>query len=165
MTPAHRRYFAIEMAIAAVINAILSAAFTFVVFGGYSHIAVAGMRGIAIDAAPQSFMITLMSCVVPTLLARRRVASGTVTLMTPAYGLPRRLAVRAVVLATAVAGLAVVIQAIVLPWSGDSWSFQYLLAFKCVYGALLGSGIAAFSIRFALGEATSGRPVSCVEDQ
>lgn len=152
MTPAHRRYFAIEMAIAAVINAVLSAGFVFLVFGGQDRVTVLGLSGLVVDAAPQSFMVALMSCLVPTLLTRRRVAAGAVAPMPRVFDVSRRLAVRAFVLAATTAILAVAVQAVLLPRFGQVWSFRCVLAFKCVYGAFVGAGIAALSIRLALGD-------------
>lgn len=152
MTPEHRRYIAVEMAIAAVINAVLSAAFAFLVFGGRSQIGVNGVHGIVFDAVPQTFMIALMSCVVPTILTHRRVASRAVMPLPSGLSLPRTLLVRAILVAVLSSVLAVVAQAIVLPRFGASWSFAQLIAFKCVYGALLGAAIAAVAVRAALAD-------------
>lgn len=153
MTLAHRRYFAVEMGIAAVINAVLSAAFVILAFGGRSRIPVFGWGGLAADAAPQSFMIALMSCLIPTLLARRRVAAGTVAPLAPAFRLPRRIATRVVVVALSTAAVALVAQSALLSPFGLWWPFANVLAFKCIYGAVLGAAVAALSIRFELGRA------------
>lgn len=167
MTVAHRRYFATEMAVAAAINALLSGAFCFLVFGGQAQVPISGWGGVVADAAPQSFMIALMSCLVPTLLTRRRMAAGAVGAMPRWCRLPRALAPRAAAIAAAAALLAVVAHAILLPRFGTSWRFSTVCAFKCVYGAALGMGVAAISIRIALGEQppTSGDESATARDK
>ena len=115
MTPTHRRYFATEMVVAAMINAVLSIAFGFLVFGGRAAAPVAGLGGVAADALPQSFMIALMSCLVPTLLTRRRMAAGTVAPMPARWGFPRGLVARALLIAVPVAIVATALQLVLLP--------------------------------------------------
>jgi hypothetical protein len=78
MTPAHRRYILVETMISVIINTVISIGFVFLAFGGQDRVAVAALIP---DAIPQSFMIGLMSTVVPTLLTRRRVRSRTIATM------------------------------------------------------------------------------------
>ena len=152
MTSAHQRYFAVEMAVAAVISAVLSIAFVFIVFGHTEMVPVSGWNGVAADAVPQSFMIALMSCLVPTLLTRRRIAAGKVATLPRGPRLPRHPVLRALFVALVVAFAAGIAHAVIAPLFGPSWRFGTVLVFKPVYGALLGAGVAAGAIRAVLGD-------------
>jgi len=59
-----------------IINVLISAGFMFLVFGRAASINLWGPHGLALDFVPQTFMITLMSIVVPTLLTRKRLVRG-----------------------------------------------------------------------------------------
>lgn len=152
MTRAHRRYIAGEMALGAVINMVLSGAFVFLVFGGRADAPVAGWVGVAADAVPQSFMIALMSCIVPTVLTRRRLALGAVAPLAGRSRLPRSVSLRAMLVAVIVAIVAGAVQAALLPITGDRWSFATILSFKLIYGAVLGACVAGYAVRAALGD-------------
>ena len=152
MTGAHRRYFAAEMAVAAVISAVLSIAFVWILFGDNAVVPVSGWSGVAADAVPQSFMIALMSCFVPTLLTRRRIAAGRVARLPQGPLLPRHPLLRAALVALVVAVAAGVVHAVVAPLFGANWRFGTVLVFKPTYGALLGAAVAAGAIRTALGD-------------
>jgi hypothetical protein len=64
------QYIVVETLISVGINTALSIGFVFLVFHGQSHISATGPHGIVFDMAPQTFMISLMSCLVPALLTR-----------------------------------------------------------------------------------------------
>lgn len=157
MTPAQRRYVRTEMAIAAVINAALSAVFVWLVFGGQAVVPVLGWRGLAVDTVPQSLMVALMSCLVPTVLTRRRLAAGRVTALSAGRRWPRHALVRALLVAVPIAALAGLVGAAVLPLTGSSWSFGAVAALKPLYGALLGAIIARLAVLLALGDALAQR--------
>ena len=70
------RYVAVETAVSIVINVLISALFMFAVFGRTPLIDLWGSHGLAIDFIPQTFMISAMSVLVPTLIARKRVRQG-----------------------------------------------------------------------------------------
>lgn len=70
------RYIATETLISVAINVALSIGFVFLVFHGMRTVEVEGRHGMILDMAPQTFMVTLMSCMVPGLLARHRHAAG-----------------------------------------------------------------------------------------
>lgn len=150
MTPAQRRYVRTEMAIAAVINAVLSAAFAWVVFGGQAVVPVLGWRGLAVDTVPQSLMVALMSCLVPTLLTRRRIAAGQVAVLPPGRRWPRHALVRALGIAVPIAALAGLAGMAVLPLTGPAWSLTAVATLKPLYGALLGATIARLAVTLAL---------------
>ncbi|MET3761699.1 hypothetical protein [Sphingomonas sp. UYEF23] len=157
MTPAQRRYVRTEMAIAAVINAALSAVFVWLAFGGQAVVPVLGWRGLAVDTVPQSLMVALMSCLVPTVLTRRRLAAGRVTALSAGRRWPRHALVRALLVAVPIAALAGLAGVAVLPLTGPSWSFGAVAALKPLYGALLGAIIARLAVLLALGDAPGQR--------
>lgn len=152
MTPAHRRYLATEIAVAVVINALLSLIFVVAVFGGRTEIPLWGRHGLLIDAVPQGFMVALMSCMVPSVLTRRRRATGVIGSLPSAFLLPGSLLVRSLLIAAAAAAVSWALQAALLPPIALRWSFAAVLGFKCGYGALLGAAVATLAVRTALAE-------------
>jgi len=148
MTPAQAAYLRRETLISAAINCALSVVFTFLAFGGQTRI---GWPALAWDALPQSFAIALMATLVPTMLTRKRLVAGTVASL-PANGGKRlhNAWLRALIVAigtTAVAGL---LHYLLLPLGPADWSFAAVLAYKSVYGALLGAAIGHVAVRSAL---------------
>ena len=61
----------------------ISALFMAMVFGGKASIDLWGPHGLAIDFVPQTFMISAMSILVPTLIARRRMRGGAIEPLRP----------------------------------------------------------------------------------
>jgi hypothetical protein len=154
MTSVHRRYLATEVLIGAAINGVLSAAFVLLVFGGQSRVAAADL---VMDALPQSFMVALMSAVVPTLLTRKRVRGGVVPPLSPMISwLPRNVGVRAICTALVVTVVAGIVHWAVLgPMAGVAFPFASVLIAKVAYGAALGAAITAWSVRNALADRTA----------
>lgn len=147
MTPAHRRYVAVETLISVVINTAISIGFGWLAFGGASSVAT---RATILDAVPQSFMITLMSVIVPGLLTSRRIAAGRIA---PRVGMPVRwpLAVRAIAAAVVAALAGPALNAVVLTrWFPNTIGFESLLAIKAVYGAALAAIVTPLMLRYAL---------------
>ena len=161
MTPAHRRYLVTEACVGAAINGVLSVAFVFLMFAGQAHVSIAALT---LDALPQSFMIALMASIVPTLITRRRLRAGAVrALPSMRLTLPRQAVPRGLVLALVIAALAVAAHWLLLPLlTPASWPFAAMLAYKAVYGALLGAGVTLGAVRVALGAdpgaVTAGMP-------
>lgn len=153
MTP-HGRYIATEVAISALINGALSLLAAWLVFGGREAIEAAGPRGFAMDFLPQTFMVALMSTLVPTWLTRRRVRSGQLERVPwPVSRLPRNAVLRALSLAlasTAVLGLAAMMLSPAV-WTG-SLLLPGLLALKVAYGVLLSVPVTGFALRAALAD-------------
>lgn len=152
MTAAQRRYVRSEMIVAAIINAILSIAFTLIVFGGQPMVAVSGRGGLIIDAVPQTLMIALMSMLVPTLLTRRRLAAGRVAALPGRARWPHNLIIRSVLVAAVAAAVAWVLHATLMPSTGPTWRLPPALLFKATYGAILGAVIARFAVVSALSD-------------
>jgi len=134
--PAQRTYLRRETVVSAAINAVLSAVFTLLAFGGEMSI---GWRALAFDALPQSFAIALMGSLVPALLARRAIGAGRL----PGGG--RHLATGAIVqaalrnaLLAAVIGTALWAAALVVA-GVETIAFDIVMAVKIAYGAVLGA--------------------------
>ncbi|MDB5669620.1 MAG: hypothetical protein JWO25_579 [Alphaproteobacteria bacterium] len=150
LSPAQTRHVRRETLISIAINAALSALFCVLVFHGRSLIAP---REIVFDALPQSFMIALMTTIVPTLLTRRRLRSGSLERIRsgPAL-LPRNLLGRALVVAALAAAGGFALSALIVPRIAASWSFEATLIFKVAYGGLLASLCAPILLRTALAD-------------
>ncbi|HTU12093.1 MAG TPA: hypothetical protein VMG08_14475 [Allosphingosinicella sp.] len=146
------RYIVTETLLSMAVNAAFSAGFAFLIFGGRSEIGLWGPSGLALDFAPQTFVIALMSVLVPTALTRRRMRSGALERSSGASSrLPRNLLVRALlvaVLATlALGGAATLLLA--TNWPGPL-TFAAVLPLKIVYGALVASVVTPLALRAAL---------------
>jgi hypothetical protein len=121
-----------EQAVSAAINAVLSAVFFALVFGLAARPLAMGVPDrFALDFLPQGLMVSLMASLVPTLLIRaklRKAGQGALVKVAPivARGVLVGLASAAVLAALALLGP---VQAV---------PSHPALAFKIVYGALLG---------------------------
>ncbi len=151
----HARYMRKETLIAMLINSLFSAAFVFIVFGGREQVALWGASGLALDFVPQTFIITVMTVVVATLLTRKRVRHGAVPALTAKPSrLPQNVFLRAAllaVMATVVLG-GVATAALAVVWSGP-YVFITVLVFKIAYGALVAAVIATLALPAALSDA------------
>lgn len=147
------RYILVETAISIAVNAAISAGFAWLVFGGRAGIGLWGADGLALDFVPQTFMISLMSVLVPTVLTRRRVRSGALPHGESFFRLPRNLFVRALLvaaLATALLGGAAA-ALLALLWSGPM-GFAAGLPLKVAYGALIALLVTPPALRAALAD-------------
>ncbi|MEH3159589.1 MAG: hypothetical protein PGN08_12095 [Sphingomonas taxi] len=151
MTPAQRRYIAIETMIGATISAVLSIAFVLLVFGGRAGVTVAGPGGLIVDAVPQGFAIALMATLVPTMLTRRRLARGKVRPIDGrARRRPRPLPIRLLGMAMLGAGLSVAVTVLLVVAEVRYVALPHVLVGKAVWGLLLGGLVAATMTRRAL---------------
>lgn len=121
-----------EERLSAVINAVLSAVFFAIVFGLSARpLTMAAPDRFALDFVPQGVMVSLMASLVPTLLVRAKLR---------AMGLAAPASVAGIVLRGVACGVA---SALVLAGLAQFGPMHDLpshpaLAFKVVYGALLG---------------------------
>lgn len=146
-----RRYLLVETSISMLVNALFSAGFTFLVFGGRGEIGLWGPAGLALDFAPQTFVIAMMSVLVPTALTRRRIRSGALAPGRRAPSrLPGNLLVRALLVASGatllLGGAATAVLA--ASWSGPL-TFGAVLSLKIVYGALVALAVTPLALRAA----------------
>jgi hypothetical protein len=140
-------YIATERRISIAVNALLSLLFFLLVFGLPARVPVAGPGGYAFDFVPQSFMIALMSTLVPGLLTaarirQRRIAGSAETGVA---------IVRRALLTAVVAALAGGVVAAVLLYSGvATLPLVPALAAKILYGAVLASVVTPIGLHRAL---------------
>lgn len=151
LTPEQKRYVAVETAIGIAIGVVLSAFFFWLVFGHDNRVL---RRDLLLDAVPQSFMLTLMTVLVPTLITRKRVARGKITpiaraaIRLPANSLLRALMVAALVIVPGVLATA----AFLILFGLDELTFPAAIWFKMLYGALLASIVAPIGLQAALAD-------------
>jgi hypothetical protein len=149
------KYLASETALSMAINAAISIAFAWLVFHGHDHVPSSGLVR---DAAPQTFMITLMSTLVPSLVTRKRMHAG--HLDTWLRGQPgqspapaSKIILRALMLALFSMALGLGLNAAVLPLlfpGGLGYGRVFLL--KAGYGALVALVITPLAISWVLKE-------------
>jgi hypothetical protein len=151
ITPSQRRYIAIETAISVVINTIISIGFAYFTFRGLPRIATATLIP---DAVPQSFMIALMSTVVPAVLTRKRVLAGTIEPMEhTTAALVRSLPIRAILVAFIAAAAGFVVHyALLTTFAPDGLTLRAVIAFKAAYGAMLAAIVTPALLPFALSD-------------
>lgn len=152
LSPQHRRYLATETAISVVINVALSAVFTWTVFGGRAIIAADGAKGFGLDFLPQTFMISLMSVVVPTLLTRKRLSAGRLSSIETRRS-PWPLWMRAPLIAVAatlvLGGSAALLSPMLAP---QGLVFPTLFGVKLAYGAIIAMLVTPIGLVQALRE-------------
>ena len=151
MTVQQKAYVRRETLVSVAVNAALSAIFAFLVFGGSAAVATGDLVA---DAVPQSFMIALMTTIVPTLVTRRRLRAGTVgALARPGSRLPANLALRALLVALLAAAAGLALHWLLLAVAGRAeWQFGAVLAMKIAYGAALAAICAPWLLRRALAD-------------
>lgn len=145
-----------ETMISTVPNALVSAAFVWLLFGGQATVSLWGMSGLAFDLVPTTFMLTLMTTIALTLIFRKR-RRGTSRADAPGSGgplpLPHHPVLRGIVLAVLLSVLFVPASVAVLSaiWIED-WSYARVLWFKIVYGILVGWAATPLVVLAALRE-------------
>lgn len=143
-----------ETGISIATNGVLSLGFALATFGRAEQVPVSGLGGLVLDSLPQSFMVALMSTLVPTALTRARIRRG---LVAPVVGkplpMPHNLVLRALLVAMGAMVLGTGLQAILLPaLTPENWSVAAASTYKALYGALLGALITPAVIHGALAD-------------
>jgi len=158
MTKFQRRYVAIETVISMVINCAISWGMFMLLFGGRPQVPLRGLDGALIDFIPQTFMIALMSLLVPTFLTRRRVTRGRIgSIADSPLPLPANMFIRALLVAAlATFFLGGIAAALLLATTEGTISFGALLIVKCVYGALVALIVTPIAVTAALTDRTPG---------
>ena len=131
-------YIRKETVVSAIISAVISAAFFFGLFGFEGPVPVEGPGNYAFDFLPQSFFVSLMACLVPTLLLRKAVRGGKIHNRAPA---PEVRSAFGWALASALLGFALgaVVAAVLWFLPVDEFAFVPAFVAKIIYGAALGS--------------------------
>ncbi len=147
--PTDRRaaYLARETAISMVINAVLSLAFFVLLIGLPSMVPVAGRGGYAFDFVPQSFMIALMSTLVPGFITAARIRGGAIAGQPERHGAIVRRSVLTAIL-SALAGAA--IAGALLAAGMATVPLAPALAAKILYGVVLASVVTPIGLARAL---------------
>ncbi|MEQ5788881.1 hypothetical protein J3454_13360 [Erythrobacter sp. NFXS35] len=131
-----------ETLISTLPNAVVSAGFVWLLFREQATIPLWGMNGLAFDLVPTTFMLTLMTTIALTLVFRKRRRDGVLPSAgaSPApLALPHNPLLRGLVFGIGLLLLFVPISVFALSaiWRGD-WTYAEVLAFKIVYGVLVG---------------------------
>jgi hypothetical protein len=142
------RYIAMETLISVAINAALSIGFVFLVFHGQQEIYAGGRHGMIADMAPQTFMITLMACLVPALLARKRHTTGKLDWHGPSTSASvSKILVRALLVAALTTCFVVAISEAILPrLFAGGLSFGPFLLGKATFGMILAAIVTPWTI-------------------
>ncbi|WP_353063007.1 hypothetical protein RBB77_17175 [Tunturibacter psychrotolerans] len=134
-------------------NAILNLAAAFVLFHGRGRVPATGSGSLLMDSIGETFLVTGLSVLVPSLIARHRRRAGIlptyVGRQTTATGNPY---VRAIVMGLLFTCLLVPCNAFIFPRIfPDGVSLSNVLLFKTVYGAVIGSIATLLALYRALG--------------
>lgn len=142
------QYLVKESAISALINAVFSIVFVFIIFYPTTQIAVFGAQGLIVDAIPQSLAITFMATLIPTLVTRSRKRNGVIAASDERRTwLPKNAVIRALTLAILIALLAVVVHFVLFSLIAlDTVNFTYAAVAKVIYGALLGALVTRYTV-------------------
>ena len=141
-----RHYVRKERLAGCVINVLLAIFFTYLIFFPVPVIPLWGKDGMAFDLVPTVFMLTLVGNLVVTLLARKRLGAGELPIISEdvcgrmARRLPTNMFARLVVVAVVMTVMTVPLSVLLLTLAGiDSLSYHQYLAFKAIYGPLIGA--------------------------
>ncbi|MEA3542214.1 MAG: hypothetical protein U9R77_08855 [Pseudomonadota bacterium] len=140
-----------ETRISMAINATLALLIFLAVFGLHRPVESWGVGGWVFDFLPQSFMIALMSVLIPGLLARQKLKKGALDPVPHGSILPGNLLARALVLAGASAGIGTALVAGLVWLTGiETINPIPALLFKVIYGAILALIVTPPALRAAL---------------
>jgi hypothetical protein len=148
-----RQYVVTETLISVVINTVLSVGFVVALFHGAARILPTGGHGMIVDMAPQTFMVTLMSCLVPGLLTRSRHAGGKLGWhQQTTQAIVAHIWLRALGTALLLACIVVAVSWAVFPHVfADGVSFGALLIGKAIFGMVLAALVTPWAISKVLG--------------
>ena len=147
------QYLAVETAMSGLVNGILNCVAAYAIFHGRGRIPTTGPGGLLIDTIGETFIVTALSVLIPSLIARHRRRAGTL----PTFGGARpagNLYLRAIVAGLIFTCVCVSCNAFLLPLIFPvGVSFGNVLLFKTLYGAVLGSIATALALHRVLREA------------
>lgn len=168
LSSAHKTYIRNEVLVGCVINALLAFAFTFMLFRNNDEIGLWGADGIALDLLITVFMLTLFANTAVMLITRKRVQAGRIARLPSSAAkvmgvrLPQHLFLRALlaaVLMTAIIGPLSIGAFVVLGIT--SMAFWPFIAFKMVYGSVVGAISAPVLLRTALADGPLQEAANC----
>jgi len=149
------KYLAVETAASGLVNGILNFAFAFAIFYGHGRIPTAGPGSLLRDTIGETFLVTALSVLISSLIARRRGRAGTL----PISGNPNpksagNLYLRAIIMGLIFTAVGVSCNALLLPRMFPAGvSLRNVLLFKTFYGVLIGSIATFLAVQRVLKEA------------
>ena len=153
MLPAARKYLAVETTSSFVVNALLNYGPAYLIFRGHPVVPVAGHGGMFQDSIGETLIVTFLSYLTPSLIARSRRKAGTL----PASGVEQRpggnVYLRALAVAVIFTVVLTALNAFLMPvLFGNSVTLHTELMFKTFYGAVFGALASFLAISRALHE-------------
>jgi hypothetical protein len=148
------KYLAGETAGSGLVNGILNFAAAFAIFHSRSLVPTTGPASLLRDLIGETFLVTALSVLIPSLIARHRRRAGTLPISPERRPAPAgNLYLRAIVAGLLFTCVFVPCNAFLLPWMFPSGvSFRNVLLFKTLYGTVLGSIATFLAVRKALNE-------------
>lgn len=147
----HAEYVRKETILSMAINGVLSAGFFLLVFGRASPVPLWGVGNWTFDFLPQSFMIALMSTLVPGAITRKRLRDGVLKPSGIRPRLPSSLIARALVLGVGAAAVGTAsVAAVAAVLGGEEMVWGAAFALKVVYGIALAAIVTPPGLRTAL---------------
>lgn len=148
------RYLLVETGLSGLSNAVLNFAAAYVIFHGRVRIPTMGSDSLLLDSIGETFIVTFLSVLIPSIIARHRRRAGTLLLSENRNS--RRagnLCIRALVLGLIFTTVCVALNALLLPRIFPKGvSFADVLLFKTLYGAVVGLIATWLALRKALNE-------------
>jgi hypothetical protein len=148
------KYLAVETAMSGLVNGILNFVAAFAIFHGRGRVATAGPGGLLRDTIGETFIVTALSVLIPSLIARQRRRAGTLpTSGDRRQGPASNLYVRAMVAGLIFTCVCVPCNALLLPLIfPNGVSFGNVLLFKTLYGVVVGSIATLLAVQKTLSE-------------
>jgi hypothetical protein len=148
------QYLGIETVSSGLVNGLLNVAAAYAIFHAHDRIPATGPASLVRDSIGETFIVSTLSVLIPSLIARSRRRAGTL----PVFGDKRarresNLYVRAVVTGLIFTGILVPCNAFLLPrMFPNGVSFANVLLFKTLFGAVVGSLATFLAVRKMLTE-------------
>lgn len=148
------KYLVVETAASCVVNGILNYASAYALFHGRSVVPATGSGSLLIDSVGETFIVTFLSALIPSLTTRHRRRAGTLPIPGDRQPTPAgNLYVRAIVTGLIFTCIFVPCNALLFPrMFPDGVSLHHVLLFKTVYGAVIGAIATFLAIHRALYE-------------
>jgi hypothetical protein len=148
------QYLAIETVSSGLVNGLLNFAAAYAIFHAHTRIPATGSRSLLQDSIGETFIVTTLSVLIPSLIARSRRRAGTLPISgDKRAGRQSNLYVWAIVTGLIFTAALVPCNALLLPRIfPNGVSFANVLLFKTLYGALVGSLATFLAVRKILTE-------------
>ena len=148
------QYLAIETASSGLVNGLLNFAAAYAIFHAHNRIPATGPGSLLRDSIGETFIVSTLSVLIPSLIARNRRRAGTLPVSGDRPLSPEsNLYVRAIVTGLIFTCVLVPCNALLLPLIFPSGvSFANVLLFKMLYGAVVGSMATFLAVRKLLTE-------------